>query len=60
MMKQEWVRPQLVVLSRATPEESVLDLCKSFTTPGPNDHVFDVQCYSRSEGCDCCDLSANS
>ena len=30
----KWNRPQLVVLGRATPEESVLEVCKNHEMPG--------------------------
>ena len=30
----EWTRPRLVVLGRATPEESVLEVCKNHEMPG--------------------------
>ncbi len=36
--KKRWSKPQLIVLSRGTPEESVLVRCKGNAkfTPGPN------------------------
>jgi hypothetical protein len=36
--KKPWIRPQLIILSRGTPEENVLQLCKepSWKAGGPN------------------------
>ena len=33
--KKVWETPQLVVLGRGRPEESVLGICKTKLTPGP-------------------------
>jgi hypothetical protein len=34
--KKQWIKPQLIVLARGTPEESVLAGCKSKIGEGPN------------------------
>ncbi len=33
-MKKRWTKPQLIILSRGAPEESVLDTCKYCDCPG--------------------------
>ncbi len=33
--KKTWTRPQLIVLVRGKPEESVLQACKTTTSGGP-------------------------
>jgi len=63
--KLSWSTPQLVVLSKATPEESVLDLCKGgdFLTTAFADSIgFDVNCKiaDPSGGCACCSTCSNS
>ncbi len=34
-MGRDWQKPQLVVLGRGTPEESVLQVCKNQSDAGP-------------------------
>ena len=36
--KRRWIKPQLVILGKGTPEERVLAACKTTTSnaPGPN------------------------
>ncbi len=47
-MKQVWMKPQLIVLVRGKPEESVLGTCKNTATVGPqqgsNTHCEHVNC----------------
>ena len=44
-----WTRPQLVVLGRATPEESVLEVCKNHEVAG-----------QYATGCDRCSWQSHN
>lgn len=33
MMDKKWTKPELIVLTRSNPEESVLTLCKNTSNP---------------------------
>ena len=35
MMKKQWQKPELLVLTRSKPEEGVLTTCKQYETYGP-------------------------
>jgi len=37
MKKIEWVKPELIILIRNLPEESVLQACKFFVPSGPGE-----------------------
>jgi len=48
--KRKWEKPQLIVLERGRPEESVLGICKQSSTPfGP----FFSGCLLSSGGLPC-------
>jgi hypothetical protein len=54
-MKKIWEKPNLVVLTRNRPEESVLTHCKLGNTPiggGPEGHVNGCHDGSCSTNCD--------
>lgn len=48
-----WTRPQLVVLGRATPEESVLEVCKNHEVAGQYATGFD-RCSWNSQNTNNC------
>jgi hypothetical protein len=52
--KRRWTRPQLIVLARGTPEESVLLHCKTMNpnqaVEGPGDFVQQDTCASGVVG----------
>lgn len=52
--KKTWEKPQLIVLARGTPEESVLTNCKTMNpnqpVEGPHDLVQQDTCASGIEG----------
>jgi len=48
-----WIRPQLVVLGRATPEESVLQVCKNHEVAGQYATGYD-RCSWNSQNTNNC------
>jgi hypothetical protein len=59
--RKQWVKPQLVILGRGTPEENVLTACKSNTIHGPESDGFSCA-FTRltSSGVNCCNALCNS
>jgi len=58
--KKAWTEPELIVLMRGNPEESVLTLCKSWNPTVGSDTVFSA-CYSVINPCSPqCDYQASS
>ena len=50
MNKINWEKPELVILTKGQPEESVLKACKmvsGFTETGPGDKKVDRRCLVR-------------
>ena len=60
--KMRWTRPQLIVLSRGTPEESVLTHCKGIHAPNVDPSTLDQSNCSKAEGTNCgsCQARAGS
>ena len=58
----EWTKPQLVVLARGTPEESVLVNCKTMNpnqpATGPNDLVYQDTCAHGEDYLNCSNCQA--
>lgn len=56
-MKKEWENPELIIISRSTPEENVLAHCKYNHAP---DNIGDTQnasghgCQADTGGCGSC------
>jgi len=44
LKKKKWVRPELVVIVRNQPEESVLETCKNYNPIGAG-YVANLGCY---------------
>ena len=59
--KKQWTKPQLVVLTRGTPEESVLVGCKlsNNPSPGPNNLMQDG-CSENPSNCGACQARSGS
>ncbi len=63
MNKKPWVKPQLIILARGTPEESVLEHCKRIgdynkTTP---ENVAQVGCDNgKTSNCGNCQSRSGS
>lgn len=60
-----WETPQLIILARGTPEESVLTHCKTMNPnqqfPGPDLTTQQLTCAAGVVGkCDVCQARANS
>ncbi len=59
---KKWEKPQLVVLVRGKPEESVLETCKTGTGPGPGagfagcTPAFGSDCFAFAA----CDIDSES
>jgi hypothetical protein len=52
-MKKEWKKPQIIVVTRGSSEENVLDGCKGNNSTGPD--LFDTSCNLGFEsGCVFC------
>ena len=50
--KKQWLKPELIVLARNKPEETVLTACKVTTnppSPGPSNGSY--KCTSQSNAC---------
>lgn len=63
--KKTWETPQLIILARGTPEESVLTNCKTMNPNdpaiGPNTTTYQLTCAAGSEDkCDNCLSRGNS
>lgn len=56
--QKKWSRPQLVILGRGTPEESVLAGCKTYSSAPANGSAGNAGCHSGSG--QKCDMDANS
>lgn len=55
MAKREWIQPQLIVLARGTPEESVLQACKIIDGPNGSDLITDQNnCTLAGKVCGTC------
>lgn len=62
---KEWAKPQLIILARGLPEESVLTHCKTMNPnqpfPGPDLTTQQLTCAAGTVGkCDVCQARANS
>jgi hypothetical protein len=57
-MRGKWMKPELVVIIRGKPEESILVLCKNDILGGPvQDHApGSFLCLTNNEVCIQCDL----
>jgi len=51
--KKKWIKPQLIVLGRGTPEERVLATCKFAALNGPGK----VNCKEATGPLNCLDLN---
>jgi hypothetical protein len=54
--KMQWTQPQLIVLAKGMPEESVLDACKYIGAPlgiGP-EAIAQQGCATDTENCAAC------
>jgi len=58
-MKKVWNKPELVVLFRGRPEESVLQHCKHKSTPAVHPASYQDDCNSDGETCAACSSNAN-
>ena len=55
--KDMWLKPEMIILVRSNPEESVLDFCKTYGKDGPGQG----KCNQGVEGKDVhCDNNADS
>ena len=54
--KKSWETPQLIILARGTPEESVLASCKAISTlnPGPNTSIQNSCSTLETTNCSNC------
>lgn len=53
-MKKRWETPELVVLFRGRPEESVLTHCKHANNPPVSPQSFQGDCNSNPASCSAC------
>lgn len=53
MESKAWVRPELVVVTRGTPEESVLTACKTAGVQGPAPNNVYGLCWTVEECAHC-------
>ena len=65
MEKKTWETPQLIILARGTPEESVLTVCKTMNPneqrTGTNVTTYQLTCAAGTENkCDNCLSRGNS
>ena len=60
MEKKKWVQPELIVLVRSKPEESVLNGCKYWTESSGPDYWFDACRYGDPNCYDLCSSAAES
>lgn len=63
--KKQWTRPQLIVLAKGNPEESVLTHCKTMNPnqamEGPADLILQSTCaVGEPNNCSNCKSRANS
>lgn len=59
-MKKKWKKPELIVLVRSRPEESVLAICKTGGETIPPHEAAVLQGCSYTEGCAHCERSQDS
>jgi hypothetical protein len=53
MSEKKWAKPQMVVLGRGTPDESVLSTCKEDYSGGGYS-TSDIKCRYWESGCAAC------
>jgi hypothetical protein len=58
--KRTWIRPEIIVLIRSNPEESVLSGCKGGATDGPHGGFGLCHWYMLMPGCGVCQLEMAS
>ena len=59
MQKKEWRKPELIVLVRSEPEETILVICKATTVRGgPN--YYNTGCRSATNCTGSCNQRQNS
>lgn len=63
--KTQWTTPQLIVLARGTPQESVLFACKTQNpgtpaTTGPTDRVVQDRCAAGEDYANCSNCQARA
>jgi hypothetical protein len=59
-IRKQWTKPQLIVLSKGTPEENVLVACKSATHAGEHASPGTCATVGLSSGVHCCNTVASS
>jgi len=58
-MKKSWDKPELVVLFRGKPEESVLTHCKHATPTPVAPYAYHDDCNNSPSSCTACQSNAN-
>jgi hypothetical protein len=57
---KNWITPELIVITRARPEESVLAACKGGAQDGPRGGFGMCHSYLLMPGCGACEVKSES